>query len=69
MAAFAVRVNHDFHSGQQDEVRRFFVEAGVRVLDGNAVELEEVGCAESFARGPFVSLTCRRRSVRLFEDC
>ncbi len=54
MAEFAVRVNHDFHSDQHDEVRHVSVEAGGRVLDGNAVELEVVGSAESFARGPFI---------------
>lgn len=41
----AVLGNHDFESGQQDEVRRILTDAGVRVLDGEAVEIHGVGIA------------------------
>jgi Icc-related predicted phosphoesterase len=41
----AVLGNHDYESGQQDEVRRILSDAGVRVLDGEAVEIHGVGIA------------------------
>jgi Icc-related predicted phosphoesterase len=41
----AVLGNHDFHSGKQDEVQQIFVEAGVRVLSGDACEILGVGFA------------------------
>ena len=42
----AVLGNHDFESGQPDEVRRILEgDAGVRVLDGEAVEFHGVGIA------------------------
>ena len=42
----AVLGNHDYESGQPDEVRRILeAEAGVRVLDGEAVEFLGVGIA------------------------
>jgi Icc-related predicted phosphoesterase len=49
----AVLGNHDFESGKQDEVRDTLTEAGVHVLDGDAVELEGVGFAgvKGFAGG------------------
>lgn len=49
----AVLGNHDFESGHQDEVRQMLVEAGVKVLDGDAVELEGIGFAgaKGFAGG------------------
>ncbi len=49
----AVLGNHDFESGMQDEVRRILGEAGVRVLDGEACEIEGVGIAgvKGFAGG------------------
>ncbi|HEX9435664.1 MAG TPA: metallophosphoesterase [Candidatus Limnocylindria bacterium] len=49
----AVLGNHDFESGKQDEVKRILVEAGVNVLDGDAVEIEGVGFAgvKGFAGG------------------
>jgi Icc-related predicted phosphoesterase len=45
--------NHDFESGRQDEVRDILVEAGIHVLDGDAVELAGVGFAgvKGFAGG------------------
>ena len=45
--------NHDFESGRQDEVRDILVEAGIHVLDGDAVELPGVGFAgvKGFAGG------------------
>jgi Icc-related predicted phosphoesterase len=49
----AVLGNHDFESGQQDDVRRILTDAGVRVLDGEAVEIHGVGIAgaKGFAGG------------------
>ncbi len=41
----AVLGNHDFESGKQDEVRQILVDAGVSVLDGDAVELSGIGIA------------------------
>ena len=41
----AVLGNHDYESGKVDEVRRIFCEAGVHLLDGDAVELMGVGFA------------------------
>ncbi|MFC7517119.1 metallophosphoesterase [Herbaspirillum sp. GCM10030257] len=49
----AVLGNHDFESGQQDDVKRILSEAGVRVLDGDACEIHGVGFAgvKGFAGG------------------
>jgi Icc-related predicted phosphoesterase len=49
----AVFGNHDFESGKQDEVCRILTEAGVRVLDGEACEIEGLGIAgaKGFAGG------------------
>jgi Icc-related predicted phosphoesterase len=41
----AVLGNHDFESGEQDEVRRILVDAGVHMLDGDAIEIHGVGFA------------------------
>jgi Icc-related predicted phosphoesterase len=41
----AVLGNHDFESGQAEEVCRILSEAGVRLLDGEALEIEGVGFA------------------------
>jgi Icc-related predicted phosphoesterase len=41
----AVLGNHDFESGQQVEVCRILTEAGVKVLDGEAFEVQGVGIA------------------------
>jgi Icc-related predicted phosphoesterase len=41
----AVLGNHDFESGKQDEVRQILVDAGVVILDGDAVELSGIGIA------------------------
>jgi Icc-related predicted phosphoesterase len=41
----AVLGNHDFESGEQDEVRRILVEAGVHMLDGDSIEIHGVGFA------------------------
>ncbi len=41
----AVLGNHDYESGQQGEVARILGEAGVSVLDGEAVEIGGVGYA------------------------
>ena len=35
----AVLGNHDFESGQQDEVVRILCDGGIQVLDGDAVEI------------------------------
>src|SRR6516225_6614845 len=49
----AVLGNHDFESGKQDEVRKILVDAGVRMLDGDACEIKGVGFAgvKGFAGG------------------
>jgi len=49
----AVLGNHDFESDAQDEVRRTLMDAGVHVLDGEAVEIHGVGIAgaKGFAGG------------------
>jgi Icc-related predicted phosphoesterase len=41
----AVLGNHDFESGQQDEVKKILCDAGVHMLDGDAVEVHGVGFA------------------------
>lgn len=45
--------NHDYEAGHADEVRAILTEAGVRVLDGDAVEVHGVGIAgvKGFAGG------------------
>jgi len=49
----AVLGNHDFESGKQDEVRRIFCDAGIRMLDGDSTEVKGVGFAgvKGFAGG------------------
>lgn len=49
----AVLGNHDFESGQADEVRRILQAANVQVLDGEAVEVLGIGIAgaKGFAGG------------------
>ncbi|HEY9861919.1 MAG TPA: metallophosphoesterase [Candidatus Obscuribacterales bacterium] len=51
--AIAVFGNHDYESGQQDQVREILEQAGVKVLDGEACEVEGVGFAgvKGFAGG------------------
>ena len=53
MPAVAVLGNHDFESGQQDKVVAILADAGVRVLDGDAVEIHGIGIAgvKGFAGG------------------
>src|SRR5438045_2506905 len=41
----AVLGNHDMESGKADEVRKIVSDAGVTVLDGDAVELKGIGIA------------------------
>src|SRR5207302_322213 len=41
----AVLGNHDYESGKQDEVRHIFLDAGVRLLDGDACEVQGIGIA------------------------
>jgi len=41
----AVLGNHDFESGQQNEIRQILADAGVTVLDGEATEIDGVGFA------------------------
>src|SRR5687768_14865617 len=45
--------NHDYESGQEADVRQVLTDAGVHVLDGDAVELAGVGFAgvKGFAGG------------------
>lgn len=49
----AVLGNHDYEDGQVDEVCRILREAGVKLLDGSAVEIDGVGFvgAKGFAGG------------------
>lgn len=49
----AVFGNHDYESGQQDEVREILTQAGVTVLDGESCEVAGVGFAgvKGFAGG------------------
>ena len=49
----AVLGNHDYESGHADEVRAILADAGVRVLDGDGVEIRGVGFAgvKGFAGG------------------
>jgi Icc-related predicted phosphoesterase len=49
----AVLGNHDYESGQADEIRRILADAGVTILDGEATELHGIGFAgvKGFAGG------------------
>lgn len=49
----AVLGNHDYESGQQDEVQKILADAGITVLDGEAREIQGVGFAgvKGFAGG------------------
>lgn len=49
----AVLGNHDFHSDQQEEIKRALKDSPVRILDGDAVEIDGVGFAgvKGFASG------------------
>jgi Icc-related predicted phosphoesterase len=51
--AIAVLGNHDFESGQQEEIKKILSDAGVVVLDGDAYEIHGVGFAgvKGFAGG------------------
>jgi Icc-related predicted phosphoesterase len=49
----AVLGNHDFESGREDEIRRILVDAGIILLDGDAIEVRGIGFAgaRGFAGG------------------
>jgi Icc-related predicted phosphoesterase len=49
----AVLGNHDYESNQAEEVRQILIDAGVHILDGDAVEIQGVGFAgvKGFAGG------------------
>ena len=49
----AVLGNHDFHSNQQEEIKRVLKDSPIRLLDGDAVEIRGVGFAgvKGFATG------------------
>jgi Icc-related predicted phosphoesterase len=51
--AVAVLGNHDYESGEQDEIRRILSDAGVVTLDGETTEIQGVGFAgvKGFAGG------------------
>jgi Icc-related predicted phosphoesterase len=51
--AVAVLGNHDYESGQQDELRKIFTDAGVVTLDGDTTEVHGIGFAgvKGFAGG------------------
>ena len=45
--------NHDYESGQQDEIRTILIDAGMAVLDGDTTEMHGIGFAgvKGFAGG------------------
>src|SRR6516165_3292073 len=45
LPTLAVLGNHDFESGREQDVRQVFVDAGVMMLDGDAVEVRGIGFA------------------------
>ncbi len=49
----AVLGNHDFESGRPEEVREILLESGIKMLDGEAVQVEGIGFAgvKGFAGG------------------
>ena len=49
----AVLGNHDYESGHEDEVRKILVDAGIQMLDGDAIEVNGIGFAgvKGFAGG------------------
>lgn len=49
----AILGNHDYESGEQDEVKKVLVDSGVMVLDGDTCEVQGVGFAgvKGFAGG------------------
>lgn len=51
--AVAVLGNHDYESGQQEEIRRILMDAGVVLLDGDTTEVHGIGFAgvKGFAGG------------------
>ena len=51
--AVSVLGNHDFESGQQDELRKIFTDAGIVTLDGDTTEIHGIGFAgvKGFAGG------------------
>lgn len=53
MPVVAVLGNHDYESGTPDDVKNILSDAGVQILDGDAVEIEGVGIAgvKGFAGG------------------
>jgi Icc-related predicted phosphoesterase len=53
LAIVAVLGNHDLEAGRQDEVERILVDAGMILLDGDAVEVHGIGFAgvRGFAGG------------------
>jgi Icc-related predicted phosphoesterase len=53
LPTIAVLGNHDFESGRQDEVRQILADAGIILLDGEAVEVKGIGFAgaKGFAGG------------------
>lgn len=53
MPTIAVFGNHDYQSGKQNEVQQILSDAGIRVLDGDACEVEGIGFAgvKGFAGG------------------
>jgi Icc-related predicted phosphoesterase len=53
LPAIAVLGNHDYESGREGEVRQILVDAGVIMLDGDAVEVRGIGFAgaKGFAGG------------------
>ena len=73
----AVLGNHDFESGKQEEVKKILADSGVKILDGDAVEVAVSGsrasrgsaAASASARSaPGASrssrISCARRSTR-----
>ena len=68
----AVLGNHDFESGREDEVRRILVDAGIILLDGDAVEIRGIGFAgaedsPADSAGERLAPGARKRSRRSFR--
>jgi Icc-related predicted phosphoesterase len=53
LPTIAVLGNHDFESGREADIKKIFIEAGILVLDGDAVEVRGIGFAgaKGFAGG------------------
>ncbi|MFX4906775.1 metallophosphoesterase, partial [Acinetobacter baumannii] len=53
LPCIAVLGNHDFETGKENEVKQMLIDAGINVLDGEAIEIAGIGFAgcKGFAGG------------------